>query len=208
MHLHPPKMDATGLDDLKFPCECRSAVDQFDLRCWSTGHRAATGQPVALRHVGERRTRASEIHDPVWDGAHSKPPAELVAEVAAVPPQGVVVLDGPGLLKRPHESDHFALAGRGAAHHDGLTVLMPLATPRLAAEDAVALAGRGIAVAPLHVVNLDSAVERAGAQGSQEPVDGGHVARASHIVDVEDHRLVAPRAHESLPDVRSRVPRA
>mmetsp|Transcript_81984 Transcript_81984/g.244543 ORF Transcript_81984/g.244543 Transcript_81984/m.244543 type:complete len:282 (-) Transcript_81984:256-1101(-) len=148
-------------------------------------------RPAARRvpRLHDRRAGPSKVHDPARDGADTQPQAELVAEVATVLRECVVGGNRPVAGEKLDELQHLALSHVGAAHAHALAVVVSLAAPWSAAEDPKAPSIFGVAEAPLTAVDLNAAVEGAGAQRSQEPVQRLPHLASSDVVDVQRHRL-------------------
>mmetsp|Transcript_17725 Transcript_17725/g.55876 ORF Transcript_17725/g.55876 Transcript_17725/m.55876 type:complete len:221 (-) Transcript_17725:276-938(-) len=143
----------------------------------------------ALPGVFDGRRAGREVRDPSGDGSDAKPPAQFVGKVAAVPPQKVILLDLPIRLQQVHDGKHLGLGAGRAPHQHGLAIGMALALARHALEDSRRFfAARGVAEAPLSVVDLHAAVESACPQGTQQPVDAPPTSGSADVVHVQLHR--------------------
>eukprot|EP00406_Dinophysis_acuminata_P057888 CAMPEP_0179273950 /NCGR_PEP_ID=MMETSP0797-20121207/33273_1 /TAXON_ID=47934 /ORGANISM="Dinophysis acuminata, Strain DAEP01" /LENGTH=372 /DNA_ID=CAMNT_0020982385 /DNA_START=135 /DNA_END=1249 /DNA_ORIENTATION=+ len=163
------------------------------------GHAAAAAfAPAAQRHAAALLrlrdhvlARLREARDPLRDLGDPQHPAELVAEVAAVVLQDVVLVARPLLLQERDELQHLALRrGRHPqVHRPVVRVALAVAGP--AAEDPadrrVGQKGR-VAVAPLPVVDLYPAVVQAHAEGPEGAVDRPAGPGGPDVVDVQHHR--------------------
>mmetsp|Transcript_119645 Transcript_119645/g.333928 ORF Transcript_119645/g.333928 Transcript_119645/m.333928 type:complete len:280 (+) Transcript_119645:65-904(+) len=134
-----------------------------------------------------RRTRLGEALGPLWDRTDTKPVAQVVAEVAAVAREDVVLGDRPLFLQLVDELCELLLRHPSPPHHHGLAVGVALAAPWQGAEDRVAGPRHGVAVAPLAPKDLHPAMEDARAQLPQETVEPLRAAGRAHVVDVQCH---------------------
>mmetsp|Transcript_125902 Transcript_125902/g.356050 ORF Transcript_125902/g.356050 Transcript_125902/m.356050 type:complete len:200 (+) Transcript_125902:299-898(+) len=127
-----------------------------------------------------------EVPDPLRNRAQAQPLAEIVAEVATIARQDVVVPAKPRRLEVVEDLRDLLLGQVGLAHGHGLPVAVALALPGHAAEDAAACVGIGrVGKAPLEAVDLDCAVEDPCPTGSEQPVQ--RPAGLSNVVDVQSH---------------------
>mmetsp|Transcript_102273 Transcript_102273/g.284921 ORF Transcript_102273/g.284921 Transcript_102273/m.284921 type:complete len:299 (-) Transcript_102273:316-1212(-) len=137
----------------------------------------------------DRPAGTGEAREECGDGPNAQPLAELVAEVAAVASQDVVLVHRPILLEVVDEVQHVVLREECLTHVHRLAKNMPRAAPGLAGEDTVALSTGRVAKTPLATVSLHPAMEQAGAQGLEDRVHCLRDSPVPHVVDVQGHHF-------------------
>mmetsp|Transcript_24611 Transcript_24611/g.69979 ORF Transcript_24611/g.69979 Transcript_24611/m.69979 type:complete len:204 (+) Transcript_24611:405-1016(+) len=135
--------------------------------------------------VLNRRTGCSQIRDPIWNVANTKPAAQLIAKCTAVMPQQIVIRALPLTLQHLDGLLNPRLRHVRRPHHQGLAIAVHSALHRRAREDSSAILH--VAVTPFQTVRFDATMKGSGADGLQILVHIGDHFLLGHIVNVQRH---------------------